>query len=69
MKTQWKASARVQARMAELGVKNEDELQSWFIHQMDTFLTARKGRRLIGWDEILQGGLAPERHGHELAQA
>jgi hexosaminidase len=58
VKTQWKASARVQARMAELGVKSEDELQSWFIHQMDTFLTARK-RRLIGWDEILQGGLAP----------
>jgi hexosaminidase len=58
VKTQWKTSARVQARMAELGVKSEDELQSWFIHQMDTFLTARK-RRLIGWDEILQGGLAP----------
>jgi hexosaminidase len=58
VKTQWKASAKVQARIAELGLKNEDELQSWFIHQMDTFLTARK-RRLIGWDEILEGGLAP----------
>ncbi|HYN06730.1 MAG TPA: beta-N-acetylhexosaminidase [Vicinamibacterales bacterium] len=58
VKTQWKASAKVQARIAELGLKNDDELQSWFIHQMDTFLTARK-RRLIGWDEILEGGLAP----------
>ena len=33
-------------------------MQSWFIHQMDAFLTS-KGRRLIGWDEILEGGLAP----------
>lgn len=57
-KTQWKASARVQARMRELGVKDEHELQSWFIRRMDTYL-ASKGRRLIGWDEILEGGLAP----------
>ena len=57
VKTQWKESPRIQARIAELGLKNEDELQSWFIRQMDTFLTA-KGRRLIGWDEILEGGLA-----------
>lgn len=57
VKTQWKASARIQARIAELGLKNEDELQSWFIRQMDVFLTERK-RRLIGWDEILEGGLA-----------
>ena len=56
-KTQWKANARVQARMKELDVKDEHELQSWFIRQMDAFLTARK-RRLIGWDEILEGGLA-----------
>ena len=57
VKTQWKASPRVQARIAELGLKNEEELQSWFIRQMDAFLTS-KGRRLIGWDEILEGGLA-----------
>ena len=57
VKTQWKESPRIQARIAELGLKNEEELQSWFIRQMDTFLTAR-GRRLIGWDEILEGGLA-----------
>ncbi len=57
-KARWKASARVQARMKELAVADEDALQSWFIHQIDAFLTS-KGRRLIGWDEILQGGLAP----------
>lgn len=57
VKTQWQANARIQARIAELGVGNEAGLQSWFIRQMDTWLTA-KGRRLIGWDEILEGGLA-----------
>jgi hexosaminidase len=58
VKTQWKASPRAQARIRELGLKSEDELQSWFIHQMDQYLTAH-GRRLVGWDEILEGGLAP----------
>lgn len=54
----WRLNPRAQARMQALGLKNEEELQSWFVKQMDTFLTA-KGRRLIGWDEILEGGLAP----------
>ena len=58
VKDQWKASESVQARIRELGLADEEELQSWFIRQMDEFLT-RHGRRLIGWDEILQGGLAP----------
>jgi hexosaminidase len=57
-KARWKASPRVQARIKELNLQNEDELQSWFIRQIDTFLT-KHGRRLIGWDEILEGGLAP----------
>ena len=57
-KTQWKASPRIQERIKELGLKDEHELQSWFIRQMDDFLTQR-GRRLVGWDEILEGGLAP----------
>ncbi len=57
-KTQWKASPAAQARMKELGLANEEELQSYFIRRMDQFLTAH-GRRLIGWDEILEGGLAP----------
>ncbi len=57
-KAQWKSSPEIQARIRELGLKDESELQSWFIRQMDKFLTAH-GRRLIGWDEILEGGLAP----------
>ncbi len=57
-KTQWKNSPRAQARMKELGLHNESELQSYFIGRMDKFLTS-KGRRLVGWDEILEGGLAP----------
>ena len=56
-KEQWRESAVAQARIAELGLKDEDELQSWIIRHFDAWLTAR-GRRLIGWDEILEGGLA-----------
>jgi hexosaminidase len=58
-KTQWKASPEVQSRIKELGLKDEDEMQSYFVRRMDEFLTAQ-GRRLIGWDEILEGGLAPK---------
>lgn len=58
IKDQWRASAQVQARIKELGLQNEEELQSWYIRQMDTFLS-QHGRRLVGWDEILEGGLAP----------
>ncbi|MEO3978171.1 beta-N-acetylhexosaminidase [Streptomyces sp. CAU 1734] len=57
-KEQWKQSPTAQARIRELGVGDEDGLQSWLIRHFDTWLTAR-GRRLIGWDEILEGGLAP----------
>ena len=57
-KDQWKASPDVQARIRELGLKDEAELQSWFIRQMEQHLR-RKGRRLVGWDEILEGGLPP----------
>jgi len=57
-KAQWKTSPLAQERIHELGLKDEDELQSWFTRRMDEFLTAH-GRSLIGWDEILQGGLAP----------
>ncbi len=56
-KEQWRESPAAQARIAELGLKDEDELQSWIIRHFDGWLTAR-GRRLIGWDEILEGGLA-----------
>jgi len=57
-KGQWNESRRVRERMRELGVADAHELQSWFIHRLDDHLTAR-GRRLFGWDEILEGGLAP----------
>jgi hexosaminidase len=57
-KREWKESAAAQARMKELGLKDEEQLQSWFITHFDKWLAAR-GRRLIGWDEILEGGLAP----------
>jgi hexosaminidase len=56
-KDQWRSSPAAQARIKELGLAGEDELQAWFIRHFDTWLTAR-GRRLIGWDEILEGGLA-----------
>ncbi|GAA2502121.1 beta-N-acetylhexosaminidase [Streptomyces longisporus] len=58
LKDQWRQSATAQARIKELGIADEDELQAWFIGHFDKWLTAR-GRRLIGWDEILEGGLAP----------
>ena len=58
VKNEWKASPAAQARIKALGLKDENQLQSWFVHQMDTWLTAH-GRRLVGWDEILEGGLAP----------
>jgi hexosaminidase len=56
-KDQWQNDPRTQQRMAELGLANEDELQSWFMRRFDDRLTSR-GRKLFGWDEILEGGLA-----------
>jgi hexosaminidase len=57
-KKQWQQSPAAQSRMKELGLTNEEELQSYFMKQMDDYL-AEHGRRLLGWDEILEGGLAP----------
>ncbi|MEE1838001.1 beta-N-acetylhexosaminidase [Streptomyces sp. SP17KL33] len=54
-KDQWRESAAAQARMRELGLADEDALQSWFVRHFGNWLSAR-GRRLIGWDEILEGG-------------
>ena len=54
----WASDPEMQAQMQRLKLKDAHELHSWFIKQMDTFL-AENGRRLVGWDEILQGGLAP----------
>jgi hexosaminidase len=57
-KTRWKACPKCQARIRAEGLKDEHELQSYFIKRMEKFL-AKNNRRLIGWDEILEGGLAP----------
>ena len=58
-KDAWEQCDACQQRIKDNGLKNEHELQSWFITQIDHYLSS-KGRRLIGWDEILEGGLAPE---------
>jgi hexosaminidase len=59
VKDQWKASARVQQRIRELGVKDEAGMQSYLIKRLEKYLVARH-KRLIGWDEILEGGLPEE---------
>jgi hexosaminidase len=56
VKDRWEASPRVQERMRELGVPDEKKLQGYFVARIGKFLEAR-GRRLVGWDEILEGGL------------
>ncbi|MEX2981317.1 beta-N-acetylhexosaminidase [Streptomyces sp. C36] len=55
-KGQWKASPAARARREAEGLADEEELQSWFVRHFDRWLAGR-GRRLIGWDEILEGGL------------
>lgn len=57
-RTEWSECKRAQERMVELGLRSEAELQGWFLRQMDAHVAAA-GRRLIGWDEILEGGIAP----------
>lgn len=57
-KEQWIESPAVQKQIKELGLKDEHELQSWFIRRIEKFVNS-KGRQIIGWDEILEGGLAP----------
>jgi len=57
-KKEWKRCAKCQARIASEKLKNEEELQSYFIRRIERHLSGR-GKRLIGWDEILEGGLPP----------
>lgn len=57
-KNQWKIDPHAQRRMKEEGLKNEEELQSYFIKRIEKIINAR-GKVMIGWDEILEGGLAP----------
>ncbi len=54
----WKTCPKCQKRMKDEHLSHVDELQSYLIHRIEKFLNAR-GRRLLGWDEILKGGLAP----------
>ena len=58
LKQAWQENPAVQALKQELGIEDEHALQSYFIRRMETILQNR-GRRLVGWDEILEGGLAP----------
>ncbi len=83
-KDRWESSARVRARMREVGARSQLELQSYFIRRIEKYLSSR-GKRLIGWDEILEGGIAPNatvmswrgaaggieaaRHGHDVVMA
>ena len=56
IKNEWQTSPVAQARIRQLGLHNENELQSWLTAQMSQWLAAR-GRALVGWDEILEGGM------------
>ncbi|MCF6170717.1 MAG: glycoside hydrolase family 20 protein [Bacteroidales bacterium] len=58
-KTNWKKCPKCQQRIKDEHLKNEEELQSWFVQRIEKYLNAH-GKKLIGWDEILEGGLAPE---------
>ncbi len=77
LKDHWKESPFVQELMKRENLKDEHEVQSWFIRRMEKFINSR-GKQIIGWDEILEGGLAPnavvmswrgERGGIEAARA
>ncbi len=56
-KVAWKACPLCQKRIRDEGLKDENELQSWFIKRIERYLNS-KGKKLIGWDEIIEGGLS-----------
>jgi hexosaminidase len=58
-KVRWEKCPACQQRIKDEGLKDVNELQSYFIRRIEKYLNAH-GRRIIGWDEILEGGLAPE---------
>ena len=73
VKDEWNASAAVQARARQLGISDANALQTYFTQKISSYLTG-KGRRAVGWDEILQPGLAPDAvvmswHGASVAHA
>lgn len=57
-KDSWKKCPKCQKRMADNKLKDEHELQSYFVQRMEKYING-KGKTMIGWDEILEGGLAP----------
>lgn len=57
-KNSWEKSAACKVMMDKEGIKNVNELQSYFVHRMEKFFNDN-GRKLIGWDEILEGGISP----------
>ena len=57
-KQAWKSCPKCQKRMIDEGLEDVDGLQSYFVHRIEQYLNS-KGRALIGWDEIMEGGLAP----------
>jgi len=57
-KGRWKTCLKCQKRIADEKLKNEEELQSYFITRIEKYVNS-KGKQIIGWDEILEGGLAP----------
>ena len=58
-KTNWEKCPNCQKRMTDNGLKNTHELQSYFVKRMEKYINS-KGKKIIGWDEILEGGLAPD---------
>jgi len=56
-KAHWKTCEKCQNRIKDLGLKDENELQSWFVKRIGKYLNG-KGKKLIGWDEIMDGGLS-----------
>jgi hexosaminidase len=59
LKDQWKASKKIQQQMHKLKIKNESDLQAYFTRKIEEYLT-KKGRKAIGWDEVLEGNIPPE---------
>jgi N-acetyl-beta-hexosaminidase/alpha-L-fucosidase len=57
-KDSWKACPKCQKRIHDLGLHNEEELQSYFVQRVEKYINS-KGKQIIGWDEILEGGIAP----------
>jgi len=58
-KSKWKACSKCQQRIRDEGLTDEEALQAWFVERIGKYLE-KKGRKLIGWDEVLEGGIGPD---------